>query len=483
MSRALSEAQTLLERLDEIRKSDRLMREYAMLHRDGGDLGPYDWQAEYHAAGRDHVERCMVAANRVGKTRTASAEVGLHLTGWYPDWWEGRRFTRPVRCWVGSETNEASRDIVQNALLGDPVGTGWIPKRMIHPKDPSWRQAGISNVADTVRVKHASGGWSLLGFKTYEQGRARWQGTSQHLVWFDEEPPQDIYTEGLTRTLDAGGMVMLTFTPLKGPSDVVVHFMDGGAGIHLTNATWTQAPHLGEADRARLLSSYPEHERDTRARGIPMMGEGAVYPVPDEQIICEQFKVPDHFRRICGIDFGIGHNFAAVWLAYDADMDIVFVTDAWRVKGQTPAYHAAALKARGEQIPVAWPHDGHIRDKGSGTVLVEQYRAHDVNTLGMSARYENKTGGGQPREPAVMDILERMRTGRFKVFRHLEQWLEEKRMYHRKDGQIVAERDDLMSASQYGVMMIRFADSDRRPVMPASSADENYDPLSSFSRG
>jgi len=422
-----------------------------------------------------------MAGNRVGKTRTASGEVAIHLTGNYPRWWKGRRFDGPVRVWVGSETNEASRDIVQLALLGDPPGTGWIPKDLIHEKDPQYRQAGISNVVDTCRVRHRSGGWSMVAFKTYEQGRAKWQGTAQHLVWFDEEPPADIYTEGLTRTIDSKGMVMLTFTPLKGAGDVVHHFMDGGRGVFLINATWDDAPHLDPDEKDRLWESYPEHERNTRVKGIPMMGEGAVYPIADESIVVDAFSIPSHFRRICGIDFGISHAFAATWLAHDVDSDLVYVTDCWKITGQVPTQHEGAVRQRGGWIPVAWPHDGHIRDKGSGTPLAEQYRSVGMNLTPVSARYSNKTGGGQPREPVVNDILERMRTGRFKVFRHLEQWLEEKRLYHRKNGLIVLERDDIMSATQYGMMMLRFAETERKPYLPPA-VQERYDPLAAFSK-
>jgi phage terminase large subunit-like protein len=41
-------------------------------------------------------------------------------------------------------------------------------------------------------------------------------------VWFDEEPPPDIYSEGLTRTNATGGITMITFTPLLGMSEVVL---------------------------------------------------------------------------------------------------------------------------------------------------------------------------------------------------------------------------------------------------------------------
>jgi phage terminase large subunit-like protein len=156
-------------------------------------------------------------------------EWAMHLTGLYPDWWEGRRFDGPVRLWAAGETRTSTRDIVQKLLVGPPEkrgewGTGAIPEATLRLK-PSRFAQGVANAVDTLLVKHVSGYRSTLIFKAYEQGRTAWQGETLHGVWFDEEPPLDVYLEGLTRTNATGGIVMLTFTPLKGMSDVVRMFL------------------------------------------------------------------------------------------------------------------------------------------------------------------------------------------------------------------------------------------------------------------
>lgn len=161
-------------------------------------------------------------------------ETTLHLTGRYPDWWVGRRYDKPVRWWVAGKTNETTRDIVQAKLLG-PVGwedgkkgfagTGLVPGEDIGAV--AWK-AGLTDLADTVRVKHASGGWSTLGLKSYQQGRGSFEGTEQDGIWLDEEPPQDVFVECLVRTMTTDGLIMLTFTPLDGWSDVVASFLEGG---------------------------------------------------------------------------------------------------------------------------------------------------------------------------------------------------------------------------------------------------------------
>jgi len=186
--------------------------------------------------GSAHRERLMLAANRVGKTESLGAyEVALHATGRYPKWWPGRVFHRPVDIWAAGKTNETTRDVVQRKLFGAPMmrgriksleGTGLVPAEDI--ATVGWKR-GVRDLVDTVRVKHQSGGWSTIGLKSYEQGRGAFEGVEKDVIWFDEEPPADCYTEALVRTMTTQGHVLLTFTPLEGMSEVVMMFLPGGA--------------------------------------------------------------------------------------------------------------------------------------------------------------------------------------------------------------------------------------------------------------
>lgn len=168
-----------------------------------------------------------MAGNQLGKTVAGSFEWAMHLTGRYPDWWEGRRFDQAVRLWAAGETRVSTRDTIQKLLIGEPEkeeewGTGAIPGDDLLD---TYRAMGVANALDSVTVRHVSGGVSTCLFKAYEQGRGKWQGDTLQGVWFDEEPPLDIYTEGMTRTNATQGAVMLTFTPLKGMSDVVSMYL------------------------------------------------------------------------------------------------------------------------------------------------------------------------------------------------------------------------------------------------------------------
>lgn len=194
------------------------------------DEGPlrralYRKHLEFFAAGKIHDERAAMAANRVGKTEGIGAyEVTLHLTGLYPDWWNGRRWDRPINCLCGGDTATTTRDILVAKLLGpkEARGTGMVPREVLGKPVPA---PGIRDHVDYAKIKHVSGGWSTLQFRSYDQGREAWQGTERDIVWFDEEPPMGIYTEGLLRTMTTQGMVIATFTPLNGLTDVALSFM------------------------------------------------------------------------------------------------------------------------------------------------------------------------------------------------------------------------------------------------------------------
>ena len=185
----------------------------------------YPKHMEFFAAGTQHRERAAIAANRVGKSEGLLCyETTLHLTGEYPDWWPGRRWNRPINALVGGDTGTTTRDILVNKLLGPPGerGTGMVPGKRLGRVAPAM---GIPNHVDFARIRHKSGGLSTLQFRSYDQGRKAWQGTERDLVGLDEEPPVDVYVEALTRTLTTGGMLLATFTPLNGMTDVTMQFM------------------------------------------------------------------------------------------------------------------------------------------------------------------------------------------------------------------------------------------------------------------
>jgi|TARA_Y100000310_G_scaffold51684_1_gene47592 phage terminase large subunit-like protein len=236
---------------DDKEEADRLTAEIALrnsrrylstLYPDDGPLARhlYPKHMEFFRAGKDYRERAFCGGNRVGKTIGAGGyELTLHLTGFYPHWWEGRVFSIPISAWAAGKTNESTRDIIQRKLLGRITGagtsnkgvdgTGLIPGENLGR--PTWKQ-GTADFVDAIPVLHTpTGRWSHLGFKSYQQGSGSFEGTEQQVIWCDEEPPMPIYGECLIRTAgtidvpDSSGIIMLTYTPKLGLSDVTLSFM------------------------------------------------------------------------------------------------------------------------------------------------------------------------------------------------------------------------------------------------------------------
>lgn len=177
--------------------------------------------------GSPHRERCFMAANRIGKTDAGSYETTLHLTGLYPQWWTGKRFSRPVKCWACGDTSKTTREVIQRKLYGplsDP-GVGMIPGDQILHRTA---KQGISEALDTIYVRHVSGGTSSVTLKSYQEGRESFQADAIDFGWMDESPVFPIYTEILMRTMTTDGQVILTFTPLNGLDELVLSFLPNG---------------------------------------------------------------------------------------------------------------------------------------------------------------------------------------------------------------------------------------------------------------
>ena len=218
--------------------------------------------------------------------------------------------------------------------------------------------------------------------------------------------------------------------------------------------TIDDAEHYSPEQRQSIIDSYPAHEREARTKGIPSMGSGRVFPVTEESITCAPFVVPAHYVQINGLDFGWDHPFAAINCAWDREADVFYVCKEYAQREATPVIHAAAIKPWGAWVPCAWPHDGMQHDKGSGEALAEQYKAQGLNMLLEKATFED---GGIGVEAGIMEMLDRMQTGRWKVFSTCGGWFGEFRLYHRLEGLIEKIKDDRISASRYAYMMRRHA--------------------------
>lgn len=428
-------------------------------------LSFYDWQREFIKRTSEYHECCLCAANQIGKTYSGTTIDAFHLTGDYPDDWEGHKFDFAPTCWGLGYSMEKTRDLLQSALFGDYNGNAGFTGGLIH-KDliVDWESAsGTANAMRTVRVKHKSGGISIIQFWSYSQGQHALMGDVVDWVHVDEEPKdQTIRPQILTRTINGdkgkGGRVIYTFTPENGRTELVIKFMDDpSANQFFMMKGWNDAPHMTEEKRERLLAQYPEHQRDMRTKGIPMLGHGRIYDVSDESILCDPFEIPDYFLEIGGMDFGWDHPQAHVKLVVDPDNDIVYVVNSWKQSKVSANDAWGAVKQWATNIPYAWPHDGLQNEKGRDDAV--QQKVHYQNAgFKMIGNHATWPQGGNSVENGVYEINQRFKDGRMKIVRGQMDLMNEIRQYHRDEkGRIVKVMDDLLDAVRYAYMMRRFA--------------------------
>jgi hypothetical protein len=211
---------------------------------------------------------------------------------------------------------------------------------------------------------------------------------------------------------------------------------------HLTMAGWDDVPHLDEKTKTELYASIPPYQRDARSKGIPQLGSGAIYPVPESEIVCNPFEIPKYWPRCYALDVGWNRT-AAIWGAWNQDDDTVYLyAEHYRAQAE-PAIHAAAIRAKGKWIPGVIDPASRGRTQNDGTKLIEQY----VDLGLLIAPAQNAVEAG------LYQVWERLSGGRLFIFKSLQNWLMEFRIYRRdENGKIVKQNDHLMDATRYLIM-------------------------------
>jgi phage terminase large subunit-like protein len=453
---AMIEEIEILEEMARRKKQNALRDTYRML---------YSWQFKFVEATETYHESCLCAANQIGKSMTGRVMDACHLTGDYPDDYPGHKFEHPPLCWCLGYSMEKTRDLLQNHLFGkfrpgEGFEGGLVPKDRI----VSWESAiGTPNAMRTVRVKHVTGGTSVMQFWSYSQGQHAIMGDIVDWVHVDEEPrDQTIRPQLITRTANGdkgrGGRVIYTLTPENGRTELIIKFMDDpSASQFFMMKGWDDAPHMTPEKRERLLESYPDHQRDMRSKGIPMLGHGRIYDLADEFVLCDPFPLPIFWKVIVGMDFGWDHPQAFAKLAIDPDNDIVYVVNSWR-KPKVSANDAwGAVSSWARSVPVAWPSDGLIHEKGRDVTSQQKDHYHSAG-FSMLHSHANWPDGSNSVEHGIYELLDRMRKGTLRIFRGQQDLMEELRQYHRDEKQrIVKVMDDVLDAVRYAYMMRRYA--------------------------
>ena len=389
----------------------------------------YPKHYDFFARGKDTFARMFLAAVGAGKTEALLYELSCHARGWYPDWWPGVKYARPLNIWVCGKTARSVRDILQTKWLGAPsleaLGEGILPVEWLDLGSITRMSQGS---IDSFRIKREDGTTSHIGFKTYEQGVGSFYGTDKDIVAYDEPCPVAIYAQGLMRTRNReNARVLYTVAALEGKTETVKLFMDEPDQSRvIVTCSWDEIPHLTEEWKRNTLANTPVYLRDSVKTGVPSRGQGAVYPVLEKDFVIDPIPLPKHWLWLYGMDGGY-HNTAAAWGAYDRDSDTVYIVADYKAGGEgtNVSVHASRINERNrgysfEKMPGVG--DAAAISQIDGAKLLTEYKKYGLN-LSLAVKAVD-TG--------IAKVLNRLETGKLKVFSTCTKFLEEFRSYSYK---------------------------------------------------
>ena len=332
-----------------------LVDELARRHREN-KLEYYKAHAKQEAFHRcPKRNRWALGGNRTGKTEVGAVEAVYYARGNHPY----KEIGRPTSGWVVSLTNEVQRDVAQQKILSY-LNPEWIKGVKMREGRADDYQNGV---IDYILVESIWGGVSTIGFKSCDQGRERFQGTSKDWIWFDEEPPLEIYQECQMRTLDCQGNIWGTMTPLKGLTwvyDTIYLNEQDDPEVWYIAMSWEDNPYLSQEEIKRLTLTLTDEELEARKHGRFVALSGLVYKEFREEIhVIEPFPIPREWQDMISIDPGMDAPLSAHWYAVDHDGNVFVVAEHYQ-KGWNINQHMRAIEQISNEID--WKRDvrGHL---------------------------------------------------------------------------------------------------------------------------
>ena len=468
----------------------------------------YPWQRDLANSSSDYSVIGCIASNQTGKTESVAAIVAMHLLGDYADWYTGKRFENAPTIVMAGVNSNHNRIVLQEKMFGtanrnisSDVGTGMIPLNRIADNSMiKARDGGITG----CQVKHSSGKNSVLEFRAYEQGREAIQGFPADVIVIDEQPKDDFWSEALVRTAARDGLVMCAFTPLKGMTGLVEKFWlltdhpdsqeddygskkrhDTVSKWMMIRSTWDDIGHMTEESKITQRAGMMDYEVATRTMGVPLAGEGRIYPHNIKDITYgDENQLPISMESLIGIDFGFTRDpAAAVLVSYDDKRDIVYVKGCWKQNIGHLKEHAQGIWTLDPYVPVAWPRDGNNYADFKGGATTAATLRDDYNILLLSDPFLNPVGPDGKKNnhlsPGFAEINSRMSDGRLLIHDDCKELLEEINNYaFDSNGRpMKGSEDHLCDAFRYAVMSIiqgLGTKSDSKAWIIDNSDDDDY---------
>ena len=437
---------------------------------------PFEHQRRFFAtAGTSR--RGILAANRIGKTVSTCYETAMHLTGLYPEWWTGHKFDTAVTCMVAGEGWSQVALVLQNELLGtqdvkltDNIGTGAIPRSCIIRE--TMRSDGPNCIG--VEILHTSGSKSYLLFANYTQEVRQMQGFKLNLAVFDEQPPDDFFSEIVTRTATTQGIILCSFTPLKGLNGLVSKFWNREEGYEFVRVAWTDVPEYdpwGEPfllaeTRRQLERDYLPHEREARIAGKPVLGKGAVFQIRDWPVYKSgdyKFSEMPHLRRIIALDLGLVNDKTVISLMYhDPYEHTVWLHRQIVVQGIEEAvptqYVSHLLRPEVFGTPIVLPPDASTQGRYtmSSESIRELFERYELNVIQKPIMNPPDSMGRVTNHKSygINQMRQMMEVGSFMINENCVDFLKEAQNYYVDQHGRFSDPDDTIDSARYGLMGI-----------------------------
>lgn len=401
----------------------------------------------------------ILASNRSGKSYSTTWALACHLTGIYPDDWEGFKYEVPISTWMMTPTAE---NFVQDGgiceyLFGPPDarGTGWVPLECIERLEMG---IGTKGLVKKAYIKHISGGISSVEYKSYEQGATMLQGASIDLLVVDEEPKNPkIFPEAVTRILQAPsgkGRALLCFTPTNGFTELVEACMEGKYSTGCERITVWDCPWITPEKIDEMMKALPEREWDLRLKGIPNLGRGAVFPYSEAEVkfYSADVDIQPHWRVAAAFDFGyLPDPHVVLFGALDPDNGIYYIFKEFYETEKSVAEVSGWIKRFAPSIPVIYPADGNRKQAAAGGMtFVDMYKAEGIN---MAQRVDYGKAG--ERETGHTQMRTLFRQGQLYISDACTNWFKEFRVYqYDEDGKTDKCQDHAIDAARYLLQQI-----------------------------
>jgi phage terminase large subunit-like protein len=435
---------------------------------------PFEHQRTFFRTGKSE-RRGILAANRIGKTVSTCYETAMHLTGIYPDWWEGHKFTGPITAMVAGEGWSQVALVLQNELLGtqdvkitENLGSGAIPKECIITT--TMRNDGANCIG--CEIKHVSGGNSYLLFANYTQEVRQLQGFKLNLAVFDEQPPDDFFSEIVTRTATTQGKVLCSFTPLKGLNGLVSKFWNKEEGYEYIRVSWDDVPEydpwglpfLLNETRRQLERDYLPHEREARIAGKPVMGKGAVFQLsnwPTYKTGEIDFMRMTNIQRVIALDLGLVNDKTVIslmyWEPYERTCYLHKQIIVQGIEEAVPTqYINHLLRPEVFGTPIVLPADANTsgRYTMSASSIRELFESYELNVYDKAIMNPPDSQGRVTNHKSygINQMRQMLEVGSLMVNENCTNFLSEAQNYYVDTQGRFSDPDDCIDSARYGLL-------------------------------